>query len=709
MNWHDGKTRFETFFKPLPREVEKKTISEYREYLKKFIDRFEAANILTENQICENIRGSFSRLLDVIYNRNGECDVNGDKIDDGNSDIINNKENYGISLIPEFDRGVEDADMCDCNENYGSNRRPKFGVWVDEMNRTRGISAFGIRADYSDVSNFIENNAVSRRPDFDVRVEEAGISRLDKSNAISRNDDFNVSVDDNVMYNFKENNRMNSMLDLLSGVDDAGISNCDENNGIMKTPNFDVKVDKYDRNEINEVRMCKFHEKFGIRKVPNFGVTIKTQFSNEIGRNKSTLLKCDKLTLCYENAYEAIFDYSLDVQKQTCTFSLRQYRNKFDSNSSMSNKGFVRHDDNDSNKIKTLRRALVDKFGYLSRAIFFQLRQANEKIFTVDSSYPNDTFQFERVKNRKEKYTYDFLIRSEQQNFILGGNYVKCSVLTIHNQTLQKAEKYVISFDSFDSYLKEVYCRGLIGCKKDHDLILFGKLVCEVSWEDIYVKFHGIVGTESKDWEWFSKNNDPIVPKEAETLKYRRHKTDQDNAVFLIKPDKNKHFFKLSKAFIFGDHDKIAKLSPSVAEATCVIAINFSECIRNYYTVLINVIGIVLNKRIGLSHEEFLEYHPMACGGSWENKPKTGYEGIRSFAGDKLGMVDKKQLKFIQLWNEYKTGAVNGNLLLTGRARRGRVAYVSLQRWLSENWPFELHGNTVIVYCIQNRFYTALR
>ena len=124
---------------------------------------------------------------------------------------------------------------------------------------------------------------------------------------------------------------------------------------------------------------------------------------------------------------------------------------------------------------------------------------------------------------------------------------------------------------------------------------------------------------------------------EKVTYDYMKSKTMLNGKKFLL---------DTAKEWIYGKNEKVAKRNPAMGEGCLTLAIFVSESIRNFRTHVINMMAIeMIDTNKGLTTNEFIKYHPMARGGTWPDKSKTGFEGLNEEKGE---LVLPLELSFIR-------------------------------------------------------------
>ena len=124
---------------------------------------------------------------------------------------------------------------------------------------------------------------------------------------------------------------------------------------------------------------------------------------------------------------------------------------------------------------------------------------------------------------------------------------------------------------------------------------------------------------------------------EKVTYDYMKSKTMLNGKKFLL---------DTAKKWIYGKNEKVAKRNPAMGEGCLTLAIFVSESIRNFRTHVINMMAIeMIDTNKGLTTNEFIKYHPMARGGTWPDKSKTGFEGLNEENGE---LVLPLELSFIR-------------------------------------------------------------
>ncbi|XP_064642133.1 uncharacterized protein LOC135496637 [Lineus longissimus] len=247
------------------------------------------------------------------------------------------------------------------------------------------------------------------------------------------------------------------------------------------------------------------------------------------------------------------------------------------------------------------------------------------------------------------------------------GSSVKNAYVYEWGNKLEVRGRKVRVISSVEEMVREINWLGLNGIrnKGKDNLYRFGDWVISLGKGDFYANIHGFIASEQeagdneidkvitdrgkaeKKWPFNSEKGRPMKPpSNIDKVSYDQLQDNIDDWGTL--KECMDHWYK-------GDHSAIAssmKLGYGSAKAAVLtFAFSISESVRNFRTHIVNVMALEmldpLRHGATLTMKEFLQNHPMARGGTWPDRGRTGFNGLNEGNTDK---VLPRELAFTRHW-----------------------------------------------------------
>ena len=200
------------------------------------------------------------------------------------------------------------------------------------------------------------------------------------------------------------------------------------------------------------------------------------------------------------------------------------------------------------------------------------------------------------------------------------------------SKAIEKKTLKVREIQNYKQLVEDINWLGLLGVKNQgqaadrYEYYRYGDWVISFNLENFYAGDHFVGRISDRSEVELPDNVKNELTQNSEGI---RDQTYAGMRKRLSKEMGGKKYQILNaKDWIVGKNDHVILRKPRVEEACLTLALFVSESCRNFRTHVINMLGIDMIENNNLQLSAFLDNHPMARGGSWPDRQKTGFRGL---------------------------------------------------------------------------------